>query len=333
MKTQNTEHKTQTKHKTQNTKHKPVCVLGSLGFGFCLCSVQSGLCAFRSRGGANGFTLIEILLVVGILTLIGAVSIASFVNSRNVRELNTSGQNLLSVLRLAQSRVLAGEGSDTWGVRLEQARYILFQGTDFASSGTTTIYTLPDNLEIVNINLSGGGQEVVFKKLTGETEQAGTFDLRIKNSATLTYPITIESSGKVFRTGTAPVPLGTRIVDTRHRSFNLGWSIKNSIILTLTFSDPPNPDTVVPVAMAGYFNSDKTKFDLTITTIVGSLPQTQRIHTTSLTDTNTILSVDRDCRRNNKQMLLAIDARDIATYSADCQTVTVGAWGGTISEP
>lgn len=281
----------------------------------------------------KGFTLIEITVVFGVLILIGAVSIASFANSRNIRELTINGQNILSVLRLAQSKALGGENNTTWGVRFEQTRYILFSGSSFAGSPTTTVYTLPPNLEIVDILLAGGGQEVLFKKITGGTDQGGNLTLRLRNSATLTFPVTIESSGKVYRTGTAPTSLNTRIVDTRHRSFNLGWSIKNSIALILTFSDPPNPDTIQTIAMAGYFNSDKTKFDWSGTVVVGGQNQVLRIHTTSLTDTNTILSVDRDCRKNTKKVRITIDTRDIATYEADCRTVTVGAYGGSISEP
>jgi len=280
-----------------------------------------------------GLTLIEAVIVVATLMIISALALASFVNSRNVRDLTINGQNILSVLRRTQSRALAGDENDQWGIRLEQTRYTLFKGPNFASSATTTVYDLPQNLEIVNITLSGGGQDIVFKLLSGETDQFGTFDLRVKDSVNLTFPITVEPSGKVFRTGTAPPPSGARIVDARHRAFNLGWSIKTSTTLTLTFSDPQNPDTVYPVAMASYFDAARTKFDWSGKINVGGEDQILRIHTTFLDDTNTVLHVDRDCRKNNKKVAIVIDTRDIATFEADCRTVTVGAYGGTMTEP
>ena len=85
--------------------------------------------------------------------------------------------------------------------------------------------------------------------------------------------------------------------------------------------------------MSSYFDAGKTKFDWSGTIAVGGENQILRIHTTSLTDSDTALSVDRDCRFNTKKVKITIDTRDIATYEADCKTITVGLYGGTMSEP
>lgn len=281
----------------------------------------------------SGFTLLEISISIAILALIGALSLVSFTNSRNVRDLTTSGQNALSILRLAQSKALAGEDNSTWGVHLETAQFVLFRGTTYAGATYTKPYVLPSSVEIVNINLAGGGQDIVLKRINGGTDQTGNFDVRVKNSTTKLFSITVDGSGKVYQTGAAPSQTGTRVIDTRHRSFNLGWSIKTYTTLTLTFSDPPNPDIINNVTMATYFDPGQTKFDWSGTVTVGGQSQTLRIHTTNLTDTNTILSVDRDCRKNTKKVQIKFDTRDIATYEADCRTVTVGPYGGAMSEP
>lgn len=278
-----------------------------------------------------GFTLLEITISVGIVVLIAAISLVSFVNSRNVRDLTTSAQNVLSVLRLAQSKALGGEDNTQWGVRLEQAQFILFRGAAFSGSTLTQTYTLPTSVEIANTALSGGGQEVVFKRLTGRTDQFGSFDVRVKGSASQVFSTTIDASGKVYQTGSISAPTGARITDARHRSFNLGWSIQNSATLTLTFSDPPNPDTVQNVAMTPV--APRTIFDWTGTYTIGGISQTLRIHATSITAGNTTLHIDRDCRKNTKKVKISIDTRDIATYEANCSTITVGPYGGTMSEP
>ena len=46
-----------------------------------------------------------------------------------------------------------------------------------------------------------------------------------------------------------------------------------------------------------------------------------------------VLSVDRDCRFNTKAVKMTFDIKDIATYDADCRTVTIEAYGGTMGEP
>lgn len=279
----------------------------------------------------NGFTLIELLVSIAIVTLLAALGLSSFINSRNVRDLSNSGSEVLSVLRQAQAKTLAGEGNTTWGVRIEAPRYILFRGASYAGATLTEIFSLPTSIEIANITLAGGGQEVVFNKLTGRTIQTGTFDVRVKGTGGAVFSVTIDSSGKVYQTGTAPASANTRVVDTRHRTFDLNGTIKNSITMTLRFSDPPNPDIVLPVAMTPL--APRTSFDWTGTVLVGGQNQTLRIHALSVTDTDTLLSVDRDCRKNTKQVKITFDTSDVATYNADCQNITVWPFGGTAVEP
>lgn len=287
----------------------------------------------RFRGQRVGFTLLEVALAIGVMVLLAAIGLVSFVNSRNVRDVTASGQNIISILRLAQAKTLGGEGDDAWGVRLEQGQTILFQGASYAAASATTTYALPQALEIANINLSGGGQEIVFKRLTGYTDTSGTFEVRARSATSIAFSATVDASGKAYQTGTAPVASNTRITDTRHRTFNLGWSIQGYATTTLTFSDSPNPDTIKEISMSSYFNATSSKFDWSGTYSVGGRDQSLRIHTLSLTGISTLLSVDRDCRYNTKKVKIAIGVREIATYEADCTTVTPGAYGGTMSEP
>ncbi len=273
----------------------------------------------------------ELVIVIGLMAMIGALAFASFATSRRVRDVVTSGQNTLSVLRTAQTRAVAGQDNLPWGVRLESGRFILFSGASFASSSNTTIYTLPASVQITNIALAGGAQEIVFHRLDGKTDQAGAFDVRAIGSASQTFSVTIDPSGRAYQSGTAPATSGTRVTDARHRNFTLGWSIQNATTMRLTFSDPPNPDFPYDIVMSP--PAPRTTFDWSGTFTVGRQNQTLRIHALSITSTNTVLSVDRDCRYNNKKVVIAIDTKAIAMYEADCATMSVGAFGGVMNEP
>jgi len=280
----------------------------------------------------RGFTLLETLIALGTLILIGTLAIVSFLNSRKVSDLNASVQNVISILRLAQSKTLAGEDDSQWGVHLAPSEYILFRGSSYPSATLTESFKLPWDIEIANINLATGGSDVIFERVSGTTTNSGTFDLRLLDGSG-SIRIKIDGSGKVYESKSSAEASG-RITDTRHLSFNLGWSIQNYTTLTLHFYDPPNPDTIFTVTpLSPYFNSNQTKFDWSGTVTVGGQDQVLRIHTTFLDSTNTILSVDRDCRKNTKKLKITFDARDIVTYAADCKSITLEAYGGTVLEP
>lgn len=280
----------------------------------------------------RGFTILEIMVVIAVIGILSVIGLVTFTSSRDTRQLTATAQNILGVLRSAQAKTLAGEGGTAWGVHLSDSRFVLFQGVDFGSAVYTENYDIPAGLAIGNINLAGGATDIIFNRVDGGTNQYGIFSVEVKNSSAV-FSISVDKSGKVYQTSAAVSSLGTRMVDTRRRNFNLGWSIKNGVTLTLTFSDPSNPDVVLSVPMANYFNADRSIFAWSDTPAVGGQTQNLHIYTTSLTDTNTTLAVDRDCRKNTKELKVTIDSKDIATYSADCQTVTAGPYGGSISEP
>lgn len=284
---------------------------------------------FQMTSMRRGFTLIELVVVIGVMALVGTLALVSFVNSRRVRDLAASGQNVLSVLRVAQGKSLAGESGVPWGVRLEASRFILFSGASFAGSPTTTAYALPASVEITNIALAGGGTEAVFRRLDGRTDQPGSFDVRVIGSTGQLFSVTLDASGRSYRTGTLPVMTGTRIVDARHRNFALGWSIKDAAVMTLIFSDPLTTTSIIMMPLA-----PRTDFDWSGTVNVGGQDQTLRIHALEITGTNTTLSIDRDCRKNNKKVMITIDAKTIVTYETDCAAISVDpVFGGIMTEP
>ena len=282
---------------------------------------------------AKGFTFIEFLISMGVLAILVTLMLASFSKARQVRDLSASTQTVLSVLRLAQSKTLAGENDSAWGVHLESNKITLFQGDTFSSAPFTQIYDLPLSIELVAIALNGGSIDVIFKRVTGDTDQHGSFILRVAADPANSRSFAVDGSGKIYAIGAFSALTGTRIIDVRHRAFTLGWSIKTATTMTLTFADPPNPDTVQNISMSLFFDGGKTKFDWSGTISIGNIPQQLRIHTTSLTDTDTVLSVDRDCRTNSKRLTIVIDGKTIAAYEADCKTLTVGSFGGTVAEP
>ena len=130
----------------------------------------------------KGFTALEIIIALGIISLLGALSLVSFLNSRRVGELVTAGNEMLAVLRLAHEKAVAGQGGDPWGVRLAGNAYYLFQGVSYGSAVSSVTYIVPSSIEIANIALAGGGQEILFRSVDGITDQQGTFTVRVRGA-------------------------------------------------------------------------------------------------------------------------------------------------------
>ena len=79
----------------------------------------------------NGFTLIEILLVMAVLIILLIMSVVLLGPSQKQSDLQGSSQEIISALRRAQNRTLASENDSTFGVFIDTIssphQYILFQ--------------------------------------------------------------------------------------------------------------------------------------------------------------------------------------------------------------
>ncbi len=120
--------------------------------------------------------MLETLIAVSIIALIATVIIWPFVAFRNAKQLDGAAEDILSLLHEAQTRTLSSDGASQYGVYFENAKITLFKGAVFPGVGN------PDNKEVIlhnsltisNISLVGGGSSVVFKRLSGATDQSGT---------------------------------------------------------------------------------------------------------------------------------------------------------------
>lgn len=135
----------------------------------------------------RGFTAIEVLIAVAIIGLLAAVILWPFAAFRNGKLLDGAAEDILSLLHEAQTRTLSSDGATPYGVHFESAKITL----------------VPDNKEIVlhnsltisNISLAGGGATVMFKRLTGATDQSGAVTVSLTADNSQQRVITISAAG------------------------------------------------------------------------------------------------------------------------------------------
>jgi len=285
-----------------------------------------------------GVTLVELVVVIGILVILTLMSVPVFRFFQKESDLNNNTEEIINTLRFAQNKTLASERASQYGVYFDSTtsthQYTLFKGTDFASrnSSSDEIHKLAKAVEFYEIDLNGGN-ELVFDRVTGKTNQPGNVSLRLKADLAKTKTIYIESSGQVGLT-IPSVPADGRVEDSRHVHFDLGWSIQNSATLKFSFPNIPQTETI---DMTDYFNTGKTEFDWEGTFSVGGVDQIFRVHTHSLDAFNTLLCIHRNRNngQNNQEVIIYIvdggTDKDIAHYLADAaDTVEKGFYVNTM---
>lgn len=281
-----------------------------------------------------GFTYIEILVVIIIILVLGAVVLTDFLLQKRKLDLKENMQELKTVLLLAQSKTLASSSSSQYGVYLDAVSspnaYVVFKGASYASRTVSYDIThqLPSSIEFSAISL-GGGKEIVFDKITGSTSQSGNFSLRLKTDTSQTQTLYVSSSGVVSSSNPAIPSDSSRVTDSRHVHFD--YSRAN-------FVNCPSTDATLSLYFDGAASAQQTisvcnnlvnnLLDWKGTVTVGGVGQYLEIHTHHLQDgsyaNGTQFSIHRDGSQNTKSLKITIseDAEYIINYSADGLTTT-----------
>jgi type II secretory pathway pseudopilin PulG len=154
--------------------------------------------SYFQKDEAKGITILEIIVVVGILLMLTTASVSNLSAYRNRQVLNGESSQILSILNKARSQTLASKSQTSYGVRIESDRVTLYTGPTFASvPAEYEEYVLNHSVSITNISLNGGSTDVLFERLTGETSAYGTFQITLLAEALQNHIIEISQTGFV----------------------------------------------------------------------------------------------------------------------------------------
>jgi len=156
----------------------------------------------------SAFTLVELLITIGILAILAGIGFISIVNYREQQDLTSTTQEIVEVLRNAQNRSLSQEATSTtgtggsWGVYFENPNgdgndfYELFQGSSYASGTVVSRSNLPFNVQF-NIPASGSSSTVIFSPITGLPDSATTIKISLISNPTSSSTIMVNANGKI----------------------------------------------------------------------------------------------------------------------------------------
>lgn len=145
----------------------------------------------------SGLTIIEALLVFGIIAVITVVVIVPFSTFRQRQSLQNSTNAIVSVLNEARTKTLAGVNNTYYSVRLESGQITLFAGGTYLSGANANQVTVLESPTTASWSLQGGGATISFDRLKGTTSQYGTITISLPNGTTKT--VTVSSLGAIVR--------------------------------------------------------------------------------------------------------------------------------------
>lgn len=161
----------------------------------------------------KGFSLLELMVVLGIIILASSYSWLYLGNFTKERQLKLANESSAAVLRDAQQRSLMQENGKYWGVKFEnlttQNRYSLFNANDTFLSGfatTTTVY-LRSGLQFLQ-PLPANSITILFDKITGNwinnpncfadfNNASSTIIISVKSYSNLSSNVKVYCNGKI----------------------------------------------------------------------------------------------------------------------------------------
>lgn len=140
----------------------------------------------------HGITLVEVVLVIGVLLMIFALGSFAFARFARATAAVSTEREVVNAVTLAARRARSGNAGTAWGVYIpydETTRttenIVVFSGTSYATRNTSLDMQLsvsPD-ITFTSVDFSGSApdatdsHEIVFAPLTGATTQYGSFTL------------------------------------------------------------------------------------------------------------------------------------------------------------
>ncbi len=144
----------------------------------------------------KGFTILEVVIVLGVLVLISGVTFVAFQNLSGTNRLEKSSQQVLSVFSSARNDSVQRRGGASFAVSIASSSLTIFEGTTFTSSASTNRKFDFSGAVFDQVSLGGATTSVRFAALSGTTSDNGTFRLRRSDNATSTT-FTIYKSGVI----------------------------------------------------------------------------------------------------------------------------------------
>lgn len=150
----------------------------------------------------KGYTLIELVIVIGLVIMISSVLFLNLSGDRGTTALNSTTKQIAVLLREAQSRAINGASSTSWGVHFNSMAstsfYALFFGPVYASATEVGHYAMPTQVRFMTSTIpAGSSSTVLFAPLSGTPNATATIGLELVFGPQVSSTIFVNSFGAI----------------------------------------------------------------------------------------------------------------------------------------
>lgn len=149
--------------------------------------------------GKQSFTLVEVLITVGILSIIVGVGFLNLTGFKSKHSFDLDAENVVASIRNTQNRALLGEGGTSWGIRFvgsaSGGSYQIFSGVEYAPSSVVLSDSLSASSRFYNPS-DGFTKTIIFSPISGLPTHADTVVLG-RSSGNDLYILSINALGRV----------------------------------------------------------------------------------------------------------------------------------------
>lgn len=151
----------------------------------------------------SGLSLLEVILVTCILAILSVAGIGYYRNAVKSREFLIASKNIISVLKLAQGRAIAGEDQMKWGIHFVNGPAAFDDYYELFS--TPTIYSDPSTVVTDKIYLqstmafsdpaANTNKDIIFDKIKGTIAAVSSVTTTFEGTS---KTVTVNAQGNIY---------------------------------------------------------------------------------------------------------------------------------------